>query len=906
MTFSPWVDLASHVRPTLNHPHTMTSISGIPTTRVSDLLVQQRVLQHVQYHLRELLRLEEQLSTGEQFQLVSEDPVAGLRTRGLQSLLERKEQVKSNLATTQSYLSATDLAMSRISGLITEVRGVALGAVGTVVTDEQRAAAVMQVEEVIEQLVSAGNQKFRNRYLFAGSTSSVLPFQTLPGDAVAYRGNEELLWTYSDVDALTALNLTGSTAFGAISDPVRGSVDLSPILTYNTRLADLRGGDGIAPGSIAVSDGTSVSIVDISAAETIADVAELIRANPPDGRTIDVEITATGLKIQLDPAPGSLSVREVSGGTTAWELGILTETGVGNNPITGDDLDPILRNTTRLDDILGARAAAVIHSDGADNDLIVEADERGSAYNDTVIRFVDDPAVAVGGEFAVYSAPGEIEVHIDETHTRARHVVDAINAAGLGFTARLDPLDEQYGGEGLILETPPGQEAQTTGGNGIEFDQASGLQIESAGSTYTIDLTTAETIEDLLNSINGCGAGLLAEINQTATGIDVRSRVSGVDFAIGENGGNTASQLGLRTFTEETRLEELNFGRLLSGGDRVGGVRVSDGVDFTIQLTDGTVLDIDLTTEETIGDVLDLINTVAGGSLEARLSRYGNGIELIDENSGPQTLVVTQTLPSMAAIDLGLIPEGQQTSNPPTAGTLATALWDDGSQADNELQITAVTESFDYNGVTLNVHDDGASVGNVPVIAYDPVTNTLDIQIENGVTTANDVITELAGTPSVAALFTITNYGGSTGSGTLTDADPAWQSVSLSGGQPEILTGADVHPMETEGIFTALVRLKQGLEANDQATIQRAVDLLDTHVIEVNLARSELGARQQGLDVVFERLESEEVELRQTLSLEYDAELTEVVSNLSARQLALEAALMATAKIHQMTLLDYL
>ena len=904
----------------------MTSISGIPTTRVSDLMVRQRLLQQVQYDLGELLRLEEQLSTGQQFQLPSEDPVAALRARRLQSLLERKEQVKSNLATSQSYLSATDLAMSTVSGLIIEVRGVALGAIGTVVTDEQRAAAVVQVEEAIKQLTSAGNQKFRSRYLFAGSTTSVLPFQTLAGGAVAYLGNEELLLSYSDVDVLTAANLTGSTAFGVISEPVRGSVDLNPILTYDTRLADLRGGEGIAPGSIAISDGSSTSIVDISTAETIGDVAALIRANPPDARTVDVQITATGLVIELDPAPGSLSIREVSGGTTAYELGILAETGVGNNPIIGDDLDPILRKTTRLDDIIGTRARAVIRSTGANNDLIIEADVRGdrdalgNLLNWAEISFVDD--ATVGNEWVTYTAsqdpavpptvPPTIVVHIQAGLTQAQHVVSAINdahaAGGLPFTARLDPLDEQNGGQGLISATATGTTGaiEGTAGSGIEFDRDSGLQIVNGDSTCTIDLATAETIEDVLNSLNGCGAGLLAEINETATGINVRSRLSGVDLAIGENGGDTAAQLGLRTFTEDTGLEDLNFGRLLSGGDRVGGVHTYDGVDFTIQLTDGTVLDIDLTTEGTIGDVLDLINTVAGGSLEAQLSRYGNGIELIDENSGAQPLVVTQTLPSRAAIDLGLIPEGHETSDPPTAGALATAVWDDGSQANNELQITAIIESFDYNGVTLNVHDDGGSVGNVPILAYDPVNNTLDIEIENGVTTANDVIAELAGTPSVAALFAITNYGGSTGNGTLTDADPAWQSVSLSGGQPEILTGVDVHPLETEGIFTALLRLKQGLEANDQGTIQRAVDLLDAHVIEVNLARAELGARQQGLDVVSERLESEEVELRQALSLEYDADFVEVVSNLTARQLALEAALMATAKILQMTLLNYL
>ncbi len=391
---------------------------------------------------------------------------------------------------------------------------------------------------------------------------------------------------------------------------------------------------------------------------------------PPGTRTLDVVITATGLNIQLDLAPGDLSIREVGGGTTAYELGILTQTGVGNNWIVGSDLDPILRLTTRLADIPGIQP----------------------------------------------------------------------------------------------------------------FDQNSGLQIVNGGATYIIDLSTAETIEDLLNLLNGAGAGLLAEINEEATGIDVRSRLSGVDFAIGENGGDTATQLGLRTFTTETKLEDLNFGR---------GVHTEDGVDFSIQLTNGTVLDIDLTTEETIGDVLTLINTVADGWLQAQLSQYGNGIELIDQTPGAQPLSVTRAPLSTAAIDLGLIPEGQDSATAPS-------------------------------------------------------------------------------------------------------------------GQPNTLTGADVHPLETAGLFTALLRLKQGLEADDLRTIQRAVELLDAHVLRMNLARAEVGARQQGLDVLGLRLDTEEIQLREVLSLEHEADLAEVISDLSTRQTAFQATLMSAANIFEMTLWDYL
>ena len=645
------------------------AIIGIPTTRVSDAFVRQRLVQQLQLDQRELLRLQTQLSTGRQFELPGEQPVAALRVMGLQRLLEQKEQVRSNLSVTQSYLAATDVAMSDVAGLIAEARGVALAMMSeATVDDAQRQAAVQQMEETIGRLMDIGNQVFRDRHLFAGSATDVLPFQMRGNNTVEYLGNEEQLPSYCDIDLLLASNVTGSEVFGAISEPVRGCVDLDPILTDNTRLADLRGGEGITLGSIAVSDGLNTSLVDLSTAETIGDVAAMIAANPPQSRSLDVQVTATGLVIQLDAAPGDLSIREVLDGTTAYELGILEESGVGNNPIVGADLDPILRGTTPLADVL---------------------------------------------------------------------------AGGLDLT---------------------------------------GLQIVNGGNTYTISLASAETIEDVLNLLNGSEAGVLAEINDTATGIDVRSRLSGEDFAIGENGGTTATQLGLRTLTRQTRLDDLNYRR---------GLTTRDGVDFTIQLTDGTVLDIDLTTEQTIGDVLDLINTVAGGLLNADLVLSGNGIELVDSNGGAQPLTVTRVPESFAAIELGLIPQGQD-------------------------------------------------------------------------------------------------------------------SVSVSGGAPVVLTGDDPNPRETEGLFTGLLRLKRAIEVNDLLTIERAVEILDAHVLESNVTRAELGARQQRLDALDASLDTEDIQLREALSLDYDADFAEVISNLTARQTALQATLITTAQSFRMTLLDYL
>ncbi|MHC4407135.1 MAG: flagellin N-terminal helical domain-containing protein, partial [Planctomycetota bacterium] len=543
----------------------MPNIIGIPTTRLSNMLVHERVLEQVQYNQMEYFRLEQQLSTGRAFEVPGEKPVTALRVMSLQGLLERKEQIRTNLATNQSFLTATDVAFSRVSNLVAETRATALGVVDDIASEHERKAALLEITEAVRHLVSTGNRQFRDRFLFAGSATAVAPFEQGPGSAVLYLGNEEQLQSYSDLDSLFATNVLGSEAFGAISEPVRGSVDLNPVLTFDTRLADLRGGQGVTRGSIAVSDGTATSIVDLTSAETIGDVAALIQAQPPQSTTLDVEVTATGLKIRLASGAGNLSIREVNDGTTAFELGILAEAGVGNNWIQSDDLDPILRPTTRLDGLLGTRATAVVRSPGRDNDFIVEAATNGTALDGVEIRFVDD--TGAGGEWAEYLAgavPPRIDVHVNAGQTITRDVVRAINdahaldPAAFPFTARVDPLDDRAGGEGRLLATATGQ---TEGGSGIDLDRNSGLQIVQGDETYTIDLASAETVEDLLNLLNGAGAGLLAEINELGTGIDVRSRLSGVDFAIGENGGTTATQLGLRTFTTATRLDSLDFGR---------------------------------------------------------------------------------------------------------------------------------------------------------------------------------------------------------------------------------------------------------------------------------------------------------------------------------------------------------
>lgn len=184
------------------------------------------------------------------------------------------------------------------------------------------------------------------------------------------------------------------------------------------------------------------------------------------------------------------------------------------------------------------------------------------------------------------------------------------------------------------------------GGSGID---PSGLVLSNGAISKTIDLSSATTVEDLLNAINGSGTGVQAEIKADGTGLRLLNPTQGNEMRVGENGGTTAQDLGLRSFEPASKLLDLNAGK---------GVRTVDGVDFRITDSNGVAFDVDLdATDITVQDVLDKINaaaTGAGGGVAAGFATTGNGIVIADTAGGAGTMSIVAQNFSQAATDLGI------------------------------------------------------------------------------------------------------------------------------------------------------------------------------------------------------------------------------------------------------------
>lgn len=1006
----------------------MAAIYPVTTNRSTELLSQTRLVIQMAGDQLDILRLQTQISTGRRIAMPSDDSPAASRAMSLQRLLELKAQAKVNLNTSQSYLDATDVAISGVSSLLIQLRSTAMSVADTITSDSARLAAMEEIQRGISQLLDVGNQNFRGRYLFGGARTTVPPYSVV-GDYIAYNGNSNELRSYADVDLLFATNLPGSSVLGGYSAEVEGRVDLNPITTRDTLLSDLRQGRGIAKGSIALSDGYNTVRIDLSSAETLGDVADLIEANAPPGRTIRVRVTSVGLEVKFaDGLLGNLAINEVGSGTTAAELGILNINGTGTDPIIGRDLDPVLRRTTSLDDLLGSRATGYLESLGIDNDIVIEARRNGAEYNGFAVQLVDDrlmhasPSLVAGAETVTYTdvaiparaalplsgfgnnlmltatqagtafnnvtielvdagsigntaqvnydaATKTLRIGVDSSNqTQVETVINAINAEGTftaaydpsdpidggynpaaavqvsdagvlygntsnsgaaantalvyiqpggttaaqvvealrsnaefsaNFDVRLDPDDADYVGAGTAL-VDVNARAVTALGSGLEFDRTSGLQILNGGVTHTIDFTSAQTVEDLLNTLNGSSANVLAEINEAGNGIRIRSRLSGADFAIGENGGSTATQLGVRSLTAETYLASMNYGR---------GVSQADGVDFSIRRNDGVTFDIDISSARTLGDVIDLINnhpdnTDPATRVVARLAPYGNGIELADDNpTGNNTLAVIKAFNSNAAIDLGLIARGATESAPAVPATAAsvTLNFDAPHHLNTGINITAGQAGTGLDGVEIVFED--TLIGDTAAAVYDATNKRLTVSLDMTATTANSIIAAIEAEGTFTASLDTSLDPTNDGTGIVGTVGTVG---TTTGGRAEVFTGVDRNPLEVEGVFNTLVRLQNAVQNFDLEGIERAIQMLDQDLERVNFGRAEIGSRGRALDVLRTRIEDEEVQLKASLSTEIDVDFTEAVSLLAARQASLEASLRLTAQIFQLSLLRFI
>jgi flagellin-like hook-associated protein FlgL len=510
----------------------------------------------------DLLRVNAEIASGLRVNRPSDDPTAVAGIVNLRDLIAGFDQQLRTLDRASAIVDITDQGLGEVSELITEAQSTASSQIGIISNAETRDAMADVIDGIITGLFDIANREYQDVYAFGGRQSATRPFVEQFG-GIRYLGSREDLIADPNAVLPIALNTNGQSALGALSTRVQGTVDLDPDATANTRLSDVRGARdaGVTLGTIVVTVNGTDTQVDLTGADTLGDVADLI--NDAIGGAGSLSVTADGFTLTAGGGD-TISIADMGTGGTAADLGIdLTASG---GSTVGDDIGPKL---TLLSD-LSQLGAALDLSGGL------------KITNGTATTVIDTSAAAT-----------------------VQDLINTVNGSGLGIRMEINAsqtglnlVNEVSGTQLSIGENSGGTTASDLGLRSFaaetslnDFNFGSGVRITEGqddfrvelhdGTAIDVNLDGAATVQDVLDAINtAAGAsGLGAALATDGNGIVLTDATAGAGGfrVLSLNGSQAAQDLGI--------LQGADSGGTITGTD-VATVRSESVFSHLVMLRD--------------------------------------------------------------------------------------------------------------------------------------------------------------------------------------------------------------------------------------------------------------------------------------------------------------------------------
>ncbi len=500
--------------------------------------------------------------------------------------------------------------------------------------------------------------------------------------------------------------------------------------------------------------------------------------------------------------------------------------------------------------------------------------------------------------------------------------IGADEAVG-GLASRIDgtrDLNPELTGQTNLQSIRGGRNAGVTLGQ-IE------IAITGGGNpTLVVDLSNASSIGDVQDTIESAiraaEPGALAGAYPTGVGLDgAGQRFSfnvNAGFSIDINdvgGGTTAADLGLDAFTydnanpdnpavdldprltEFTRLGDLNPVTPFAAGDivfnnggRVGTVTVTNATTVAEFQRAVEALDLGIRIEIAPDErTLSVVNEISGSLLAV-------------EESGGGTLTATSLgiRSFSASTPTSVFNSGRGVSIADGEIDPISGLPDPARNVDFEVTLTDGTQFVvdftpadlaDVGTILARINADAAGAG-VPVGGGAGQFQAVLVDGANGI-----VFEDRLGGPDPVSVLSLNGHAAE---------DLGLQSGVYTPGVPATFAGEDRAKLRVDGLFSALIDLREALLANDERGINFAGGFLEEEVERLATARATVGARASRVEAAQTREEDSQLLDASVRSSLEDLDFVKATSDFALLQLVQQAGYRTAGLSQQISLLDFL
>ncbi len=196
--------------------------------RVSERMLKNDSLRHLQAAQVAVDTIQEKLSTNKEVNLPSDDPLRYVTAAKFRSAVASKEQYLRNITDVRRSLSDNEAAIDRIRELMQKTRILLVQASNETLTTADTQLIAADVRSSLESLIQFANDQGLDGYFFAGARTDTEPFEVLrdaDGEVtdVLYRGDTTARIRAQEDGSTIDTNLVGSRFFQVDPDSATSS-----------------------------------------------------------------------------------------------------------------------------------------------------------------------------------------------------------------------------------------------------------------------------------------------------------------------------------------------------------------------------------------------------------------------------------------------------------------------------------------------------------------------------------------------------------------------------------------------------------------------------------------------------------------------------------------------------------
>jgi flagellin-like hook-associated protein FlgL len=797
-------------------------------------------------------KIQGEISSGKKINLPSDDPVIYTRATLVDAQKSTNTQLNRNLSSIQTFGNMYESTFNNVNDLLTQAKQLALTYSDDTISPADRQTGAQAVENIIEQLVTLGNTKLNNTYIFGGTKANKPPFGLNPDYSVDYNvrlSARQPINAYVDEGEVDSTGFSGQELF----------YDNSKVLYENP--ANSYKGDTFSDSSY------NAFVIDSQNSTLYLNGSPIVLDNGIyRGSELAGDIQSKlgpGYYVTFDSTSGRFSIQNRTGQpvTFNWSAG-----GATAAKTLGFD---------RLDSNINNGASDVSDFEAGGSSVLVKITQNGSTTGPLQERARYKYSLD-GGQ--TWSAE-EMIANYGRADTTGEFVVDASNNTIYENGAPATLTSGTYTGAALATEI--------------------GTQLNAiqAGHTVTYDAATMKfTIAN-------------------ATGNTINLNWSDPKATAGSLLGFNAQDKGLATGTSTTSDVQagLSMDAIMQVGYQVDPssdqLIVNDGVsDHTITLTSGTYDGAALATELQT----QLNNTFGAGALAVSYSQATNKFSIQNMSGAAYTVkwssggTTARTLFGFNPSDSALGPGSTVTSDFATdprdtiyenglAVTLAAGTYTaPGIAAEMEAKLGAGFKvSYDEASRQFTI----ANNTGVPVIFNwsNPVTtlgamlgfDNRDSTVGNGESVQSDF--------DAGMMINGTNGADSTNS-----------RLKIAFGASGSLIAGDNFQIKDLDIFGFLKNLKESLENNNTTGIKSAIQDMDLSLDVLNKDITKVGMFNSKVSTLTQQNTNRDYLYTTMMSPMTDADITQLTTDLTSMMNSYQALLYSMSKMQNLSIMDYL